>query len=155
MVVVDRFSKMAYFVPYAKTLYASHVDDLYFREIVKLHVPKKITSDCDTKFVGHFWRTLWQKLGTTLQFSSSHHPLTDGQTEIVNHSLGNQLRSLVGRNIKQWDNALAEIEFDYNRSTSQTTDTSPFEVVYGRNPISLLDLAPLPTSYQFSGNTEE
>ncbi|WOG81676.1 hypothetical protein DCAR_0100827 [Daucus carota subsp. sativus] len=144
---------MAHFVPCSKTLDASNVADLYFREIVKLYgVPKTITSDRDTNFTGHFWRTLWKKLGTHLQFSSSHHPQTDGQTEVVNRSLGNLLRSLVGNNPRQWDLTLAQAEFAYNRSTSQTTGKSPFEVVYGQNPSSPLDLAPLPATNNFSGD---
>jgi hypothetical protein len=65
------------------------------------------------------------------------------------------LRSYVGKNIGQWDLILAQIEFAYNRSISQTTRHSPFEVVYGQNPISPLDLTPLPVTHHFSEDAEE
>jgi hypothetical protein len=118
---MEKAQKMTHFVPCNKTLDASHAAELYFREIVKLHgIPKTITSDLDSKFVGHFWRTLWRELGTMLQFNSEYHPQKDGQTEVVNRSLGNLLRSFVAKNIRQWDLLLAQAEFAYNRSTSQT-----------------------------------
>ena len=99
---------MAHFIACKKTNDATNIANLFFSEIVKLHgLPLSIVSDKDTQFVGHFWRSLWNKLGTNLIFSSSYHPQIDGQTEVVNRSLGNILRSLVYEHPKQWDLVLA------------------------------------------------
>ncbi|KAH9658325.1 hypothetical protein KPL70_023447 [Citrus sinensis] len=144
-VVVDRFSKMANFIPCHKRDDASNVADLFFREIVRLHgMPKTIVSDRDANFLSYFWKTLWAKLGTKLLFSTTCHPQTDGQTEVVNRTLSTLLRAIIKKNIKTWEDCLPLVEFAYNRFVHSATKYSPFEIVYGFNPLTPLDLTPLP-----------
>ena len=120
--VVDKFSKIAHFIPCYKTNDATHIANLFFKEIVRLlGLPKSIFSDRDSKFVGHFWRTLWKKLRTKLSFSSAYHPQTDGQIEVVNRSLGNLLKSLTVEHPKQWDQVLTQDEYSYNDSPNKST----------------------------------
>ncbi|KAL4295931.1 hypothetical protein GQ457_12G014890 [Hibiscus cannabinus] len=144
-VVVDKFSKMAHFIPCHKTDDAVNVTNLFFGDIVRLHgIPRFIVSDRDVKFLSHFWKTLWCKLGTKLMFSTTCHPQTDGQTEVVNRVLSTLLRSIIKKNNKTWEDCLPHVEFAYNYVVHSATKMSPFEVVYGFNPITPLDLLPLP-----------
>jgi hypothetical protein len=145
MVIMDRFSKMAHFVTCKKTSDVVQVANLFFREEIRLHgIPKSITSDWDTKFLYHFGRTLWRRFSTASNFSSSSHPQTDGQTEVVNRTLGNLLRCIAGNKPKQWDLALAQVEFAYNSMVNQSTGKSLFEIVHGRTSKLAVDLATLP-----------
>ncbi|PKU86669.1 RNA-directed DNA polymerase [Dendrobium catenatum] len=145
MVVVDRFSKMVHFVPCKKTFDAVNIANLFFKEIVRLHgLPRSLTSDRDVKFVSHFWRELWRRLHTELKFSSAYHPQTDGQTEVVNRTLGNMLRCLVQDNPKRWEELLGQAEFAYNSLPNRSTKFSPFQVVYTKPPNQLVDVAIFP-----------
>ena len=78
------------------------IDVLFFKEVVKLYgLPKSVTSKKYTKFMGHFWRTLWKKIDTKLQFSYAYHPQTDGKTEVMNMRLGNFLRCLTTKGLRK------------------------------------------------------
>jgi hypothetical protein len=155
-VVVDRFSKMAHFIPCHKTNDATHVANLFFKEVVILHgLPRSIVSNRDTKFVGHFWRTLWKKLGIYLSFILAYHPQTDGQTKVVNKILGNLLRSLVTKHHNQWHQILPQAEFAYNESPDRSNGKIPFQIMYGMQPRGVSELRDLEKSEIISVGGED
>jgi hypothetical protein len=132
-VVVDKFFKIAHFIPYHKSNDAINI----------------------AKFLSHFWRTLWNKLGTKLLFSSTCHPQTNDQTEVVNRTLSIMLRAVLKKNLKMWEEYLLHVEFAYNRAVHSTTKVSPFEVVYGINLRVPIDILPLPTSERTNHDAKE
>ncbi|KAK1680991.1 hypothetical protein QYE76_041839 [Lolium multiflorum] len=114
-------------------------------EVVRLHgIPASIVSDRDVKFMSYLWKSLMAKFGVKLLFSSSSHPQTDGQTEVVNRSLSTLLRTIVKKNLKSWEDCIPHAEFAYNRAKHSTTLRSPFMIVYGFEPPTALDILPLP-----------
>ncbi|GJR69796.1 putative reverse transcriptase domain-containing protein [Tanacetum coccineum] len=57
---------------------------LYLNEIVVRHgVPISIISDRDSRFTSRFWLSMQEALGTRLDMSTTYHPQTDGQSNIL------------------------------------------------------------------------
>ncbi|PKI57325.1 hypothetical protein CRG98_022270, partial [Punica granatum] len=76
---------------------------------------------------------------------------TDGQTEVVNRSLGNLLRGSVGEHVKSWDHKLSQTEFAHNHAVNRSTGFSAFQVVYFVTPKGPLDLLPVPDKTRVHG----
>ena len=141
------FQRWEHFISCHKIDDATHIADLFFREIVRLHgIPRSIVSDRDVKFLSYFWKVLWGKLGTKLLLLTTYHPQMNGQSEVVNRTLSTFLRTIIKKNLKNWGDCLPFLEFAYNQSVHSTTKFSLFEIVYGFNPLTPLDLLPLPVN---------
>lgn len=138
MVVVDRLTKYAHFCALSHPFKASTVATAFMETVQKLHGnPKIIVSDRDPIFTGHFWTELFSCLGTQLAHSSSYHPQSDGQTEIVNKCLEGYLRCFVSDKQTQWVRWLSLAEWWYNTSFHTATKMTPFMALYGYHPPSI------------------
>jgi hypothetical protein len=85
MVVVEKLTKAAHFVPVKTTHTVANIAEIFMKEIARLHgIPRTIVSDRDTKFTYNFWRGLFKGFGTNINFSTTYHPQTDGKIERVN-----------------------------------------------------------------------
>jgi hypothetical protein len=64
MVVVEKLTKDAHFVPVKSMHKATDIAEIYMREIAKLHgMPKEIVSDIDPKFTSNSWKGLFKGIG--------------------------------------------------------------------------------------------
>ena len=85
---MDRLTKYAHFLLIKHPYTAKSVAELFVREVVRLHgVPVSIVSDRDPTFMSHFWKELFRLQGTTLRMSTSYHPETNEQTEVLTRVL--------------------------------------------------------------------
>ena len=135
LVVVDRLTKFAIFVPTTTTLDAPGLSKLFIDHVVSQHgLPSSIISDRGSKFISRFWKDLTSRLEITLALSTAFHPQTDGQTERVNQSLEQYLRIFASYKQDDWSSLLPQASFVHNNSVNASTKQTPFYSNFGYHP---------------------
>ncbi|QRW23230.1 Retrotransposable element Tf2 protein [Rhizoctonia solani] len=136
LVIINSFSKFGHFIPTSKKVTLKGLADLFVNHVWKLHgLPIKTVSDRGTTFTGKFLRALYQQLGIKPAFSLAYHLESDGQTERVNQFIEFYLRLYVAADHSDWATWLLLAEYAYNNAKHSATGKTPFELVYGRNPV--------------------
>jgi hypothetical protein len=135
-VVIDRFTKMAHFIPLPKDgKKATDLAITFAREVWKHHgLPSDIVSDRDSRFTSEVWKEFLRLSGIRPRMSTAFHPQTDGQTERLNQTIEAYLRSFVGHEQNDWVSLLPMAEFAYNNSVTSGNGISPFYANYGFHP---------------------
>ena len=110
--MVDRFMKIAHFIPLLETATASNIARAFMKEIQKVHgLPTEIVLDRDTKWTGEFWKGICILLNIKRKLSTAFHPQTDGQTERVNQTLETYIRMFINYDLDNWAQMLPLAEF--------------------------------------------
>ncbi|KIN99141.1 hypothetical protein M404DRAFT_30604 [Pisolithus tinctorius Marx 270] len=135
LVVVDRLSKQAIFIPTHDTITAPELAKLFLLHVFSKHgVPAHVTSDQGSEFISHFFQSLGKALDMHLHFTSGYHPEGDGQTERTNQTLEQYLRVYCNYQQDNWADLLPLAKFAYNNAPSATTGVSPFFANKGYHP---------------------
>jgi len=112
-VIIDRFTKMAHFVPLRKEgKTAADLAIIFAREVWKYHgLPTDIVSDRDSRFTSETWKEFLRLTEIWPRMSTAFHPQTDGQTERLNQTIEAYLRAFVSKEQDDWVRLLPMAEF--------------------------------------------
>ncbi|RVW69833.1 Transposon Ty3-I Gag-Pol polyprotein [Vitis vinifera] len=138
MVVVDRFSKSAHFLPLSHPFTAKNVAEKFVEGIIKLHgMPKSIVSDRDPIFISNFWQEFFKMSGTKLKLSSHtiHKQMAKRKSSTValNSIYDVLFISGPGNGVHTYPWA----EYWYNTTYHISTGMTPFQALYGWLPPSI------------------
>ena len=132
LVVCDRITKIAHFMPTTEKTLAERVARLFWNNIWKLHgLPKSIIMDRGAQFAAGMMKELNQMLGIDTKLSTVYHLQTDGQIERMNQKLEQYLRMFIDHCQEQWPDWLAMAEFVYNNKVQISTKVLLFKANNG------------------------
>jgi len=135
LVVVDRLTKIVYFIPTTEKTLAEGLARLFRDNVWKLHgLLESIISDRGLQLMAGLMRELNRMLGIESKLSTVFHPQTDRQMERVNQELEQYLRMFIDHRQEQWPDWLGTAEFAYNNKMHSSTKTLPFKANYRQNP---------------------
>lgn len=133
--MVDKLSKYGHFLCFNYPYTAQSVAQCYLDHVFKLHgMPVTMTSDRDPVFLSSFWQELFTFQRVQLQRSTTYHPQTDGQSEVLNRTLETYLRCFYSDKPKEWATYISLAEWWYNTTYHSTIKCTPYEVLYGQKP---------------------
>jgi len=110
LLVVDRFIKMAHFIPIKKND-SPTAARAYLENVWKYYgFAEDVVSDRDSTFSESFFTDLYNHLGIMRSMSTASHRRTDGQTERINQVIEAYLQSYCNYELNDWASMLAMAE---------------------------------------------
>ena len=136
LVIVDRLTQMAIYLPCRKDIDSPEVAWLSFEHVIcKRGVPDNIVTDRGTQFTSRFWIQVCSHLSTDHRLSTAFHLQTDGQTERQNQMIERYLRAFCNYEQDNWVELLPLAKFAYNNAIHASTRMTPFWANYHYHPV--------------------
>ena len=101
----------------------------------------RVVSDGGPAFKSHALAEFFNRCNIQHVIASAEHPETNGLCERINRSLTTALAAFIDTNHDNWDDLLPHAIFALNTAKQTTTQMSPFELVFGRQPSLKHELA--------------
>ena len=135
IVVVDYLTKWCEAAP-LKDMTAKTIARYLLEEVIVRHgCPQSILLDQGRNFVSKVLEIMCQTLGIKQKFASPYHPQTNGLCERLNNTIKQMLSMYVDSMRDDWDTFLPFVLHAYRGTVQASTRVSPFQALYGREPV--------------------
>jgi len=143
-VFLDQFSNRVFLYPCKKSINSKGAAKAYFETVYRAQgICKTIVSDNGSLFSSQFWEELFRLMGVDVKHSSVYYPQAQGRVEKFNSVIVEALRIFCLKNdAKLWDNYLIHLETIWNSTVRNSTNLTPFQIIYGRDVRTVVDLSP-------------
>ena len=139
LTIIDFATKYAEAIPMRRITSEDILQALFKKIFLKFGVPKIIQSDQGKQFTSIVTQDLLKRLGTDQRFSTAYYPQCNGLVERFNKSIVSMIRKFVNENHTNWDDLIDYVLWHYNTTRQDSTGFSPYELVFGREPVLLID----------------
>ncbi len=140
LVIVDYATRYPEAIPLRKAT-AKNIAHELFMLFSRVGIPAEILTEQGTLFMSRLMADLCRLLRVKQLRTTVYHPQTDGLVERFNQTLKQMLRRLAAEDRRDWDQMLPYVLFGIREVPQASTGFTPFELLFGRQPRGLLDVA--------------
>lgn len=106
----------------------------------RVGIPKEVLTDQGTPFMSKLIKDLYDLWKIKPIRTSVYYPQMDSLVEMFNRTMKHMLRKVISKNGNYWDIMLLYLKFAISKVPQASTGFSPFELLYGRQTCSILDI---------------
>jgi len=137
--VIDAFSRWVHLIPVRDETAQAAAEALMQRVITVHGCPLMIVSDQGASFISNLWTELGKMLNINMTRANARHPQTNGAAERIHRTLNAAIRATLSPE-KPWKEMIPFIEWAYRTMPIDGLGLSPFQIIYGRDPVMPTEL---------------
>ena len=140
LTMIDAFSRFLIAVPIPNKFAVTVAKAIHRHLFVKFGLCRVIQSDRGREFQNEILSSICRKYGIRLVQTTAGRPSCNGRVERVHHSLNRLIAKHISDNQKTWDQIIDTMVYEYNCTVHSSTGFSPYELWWGKQPLSPVDL---------------